>query len=167
MHFGWFCGLECQVAGSGQRFHLRAYQIFEKNVILIQVLGWLSLMWLSSDVSKEVRVHPYPTMFFQECYIKNVISRMLTLHKKMNFSIKDFFRKCGQIQFSAGLVAFTEEILNGKLHFLCSVSSLIFLVISCSSFYPNPIDSLDLKERLRSSPKNLFKCFLKFIRHIK
>ena len=33
----------------------------------------------------------------------------------MKLSIKDFFSKCEQI-------TFTEEILNGKLHFLCSVS---------------------------------------------
>ena len=35
--------------------------------------------------------------------------------QKMKFFIKDFFSK-----FPADLVAFTEEILNGKLHFLCS-----------------------------------------------
>ena len=35
-----------------------------------------------------------------------------SLHKKI--SIKDFFSKCDQIR--------TEEILNGKLHFLCSES---------------------------------------------
>ena len=35
--------------------------------------------------------------------------------QKMKFSIKDFFSKCDQI-------IFTEEILNQKLHFLCSVS---------------------------------------------
>ena len=33
------------------------------------------------------------------------------------FSIKDFFSKCDQTD----LVTFTEEILNGKLHFLRSV----------------------------------------------
>ena len=44
-----------------------------------------------------------------------------TLHtaQKMKFSIEDFFGKCDQIR-SADLVTFTEEILNGKLHFLCS-----------------------------------------------
>ena len=39
----------------------------------------------------------------------------------MKLSIKDFFSKCDQIQFPANLVTFTEEILIGKLHFLCSV----------------------------------------------
>ena len=40
----------------------------------------------------------------------------------MKFSIKDFFSKCDPSpQFPADLVTFTEDILNGKLHFLCSV----------------------------------------------
>ena len=34
----------------------------------------------------------------------------------MKFSIKDFVSNCDQIK------KFTEEILNGKLHFLCSES---------------------------------------------
>ena len=33
----------------------------------------------------------------------------------MKFSIRDFFSKC------ADLVTFTEETLNGKLHFFCAV----------------------------------------------
>ena len=40
----------------------------------------------------------------------------------MKFSIKDFFSKCKQIRSFLDLLTFTEEILNGKLHFLCSVS---------------------------------------------
>ena len=43
----------------------------------------------------------------------------------MKFSIKDFFSKCDQIR--SFLVTFTEEeILNGKLHFLCSVHQTLF-----------------------------------------
>ena len=42
----------------------------------------------------------------------------------MNFSIKDFFSKCGKSAFAVGLVKFTEESINGKLHFLRSVCSL-------------------------------------------
>ena len=38
--------------------------------------------------------------------------------QKMKFFIKDFFGKCDQIR----SFTLTEEILNGKLHFLCSVS---------------------------------------------
>ena len=44
----------------------------------------------------------------------------------MKFSIKDFFSKCDQIR-TADLVTVTEEILNGKLHFLCSVSINVHL----------------------------------------
>ena len=41
--------------------------------------------------------------------------------QKMKFSINDFFSKCDQIRRKLqDLVTFTEEILNGKLHFLCS-----------------------------------------------
>ena len=59
--------------------------------------------------------------------------------KKMKFSIKDFFTKCDQIRsflrFPAGLVTFTEEILNGKIDILCSDShvklwiALVFIEI--------------------------------------
>ena len=43
----------------------------------------------------------------------------------MKFSIKDFFKKCDQIRiFPAAMVTFTEEILNGKLHFFCAVIGL-------------------------------------------
>ena len=49
----------------------------------------------------------------------------------MKFSIKDFFRKCDQIRRKLDLATFTEEILNGKRHFLCSTTiaalSSIFL----------------------------------------
>ena len=45
--------------------------------------------------------------------------------QKMKFSIKDSFSKCDQIRReTADLVTLTEEILNGKLHFLCNVISL-------------------------------------------
>ena len=47
----------------------------------------------------------------------------------MNFCIKYFFSKCDQIRSQpnpqSDLVKFTEEILNGKLHF-CAV-----LVVTC------------------------------------
>ena len=44
--------------------------------------------------------------------------------QKMKFSIKDFFSK-------ADLVTFTEEILNAKLHFLCSLQ---YLQVSYQSY---------------------------------
>ena len=43
--------------------------------------------------------------------------------QKIKFSVKNFVSKCHQIpQFPAELITFTEEILNGILHFLCSVN---------------------------------------------
>ena len=43
----------------------------------------------------------------------------------MKFSIKDFFSNCDEIQFSANLVTFAKEFINGKLHFLCSVQDYL------------------------------------------
>ena len=60
--------------------------------------------------------------------------------QKMKFSIKDFFSKYD-------LVTFTEEILNGKLHFLCRCLSLpdlctstilgLFLAVILARAYQN------------------------------
>ena len=51
--------------------------------------------------------------------------------QKMKFSMKDFRGKCDQIHRKLDLVTFTEEILYGKLHFLCSdnrkTGKLIFI----------------------------------------
>ena len=49
--------------------------------------------------------------------------RKTNIAKKMNFLIKDFFSKWPNPQFSADLVTFTEEILNGKL--LCAVEATL------------------------------------------
>ena len=65
------------------------------------------------DFSSFVFVAVFHPSFF---YV--ALSNFFTV-QKMIFSIKDFFSKCDQ--FPANLVTFTEEILNGKPHFLCSV----------------------------------------------
>ena len=53
--------------------------------------------------------------------------KMTNTAQKMEFSIKDFLSKCDQIRrllrITADLVTFTAEILDGKLHFLCSATS--------------------------------------------
>ena len=41
----------------------------------------------------------------------------------MKISIKDFFCKFDQIR---SFLQFTKEILNGKLHFLCSAAFIIY-----------------------------------------
>ena len=42
-------------------------------------------------------------------------------------------------QFPAALVTFTEEILNGKLHFLCSVIYFFVISIHLASFFGNKL----------------------------
>ena len=55
--------------------------------------------------------------------IRYQVSSIDVTAQKMMFSIKDFFSKCDQIRRNLQIwsVTFTEEILNGKPHFLCSV----------------------------------------------
>ena len=50
------------------------------------------------------------------CSITTSLVKIVTA-QKMKFSFQDFFRKCHQ---TAVLITFTEDILNGKLHFLRS-----------------------------------------------
>ena len=47
---------------------------------------------------------------------------VVTLHKKWSFPLRICLLNVTNLQKTANLVTFTEEILNGKLHFLCSVS---------------------------------------------
>ena len=62
-------------------------------------------------------------------YVLFFTTKTLLFHcTKMKFSIEDFFSKYDQIH-TADLVTFIEEILNGKLHFLCSVLSIFCLSI--------------------------------------
>ena len=60
----------------------------------------------------------------KERHTTHTRAKRLTHHintaEKMKFSIKDFSSKSDQIV--VRLVRFTEEILNGKLYFLCSVT---------------------------------------------
>ena len=57
------------------------------------------------------------------------------LHKKMRFSITDFFSKCDKIRRKLrepeDLVTFTEEIRNGKSYFLCSADGSICMLLFC------------------------------------
>ena len=52
------------------------------------------------------------------------LSELLKLDtaQKVKFSIQDFISKCDQIR-TADLDTFTEEVLNRKLHLLCSENS--------------------------------------------
>ena len=53
------------------------------------------------------------TETFRNCYV-------VSTAQKMKFLINDFFSKYDQE--SVDLGTFTEEIINGKLHFLCNVT---------------------------------------------
>ena len=55
-------------------------------------------------------------MEFSQSHIDLSLNGVIYTAQKMKFSVKDFFSKCD-------LVTFTEEILNGKLHFLCSFTN--------------------------------------------
>ena len=67
------------------------------------------------------------TLKVLRCEYRKLSKSLITYCTKMKFSIKDFSSNCDQIRgfvrFRADLVTFTEEILDGKLHFLCSASS--------------------------------------------
>ena len=47
-------------------------------------------------------------------------------------------------QFSADLITFTEETLNGKLHFLCSVENFVL----CKKIFYAKINIADLTNKL-------------------
>ena len=52
-------------------------------------------------------------------YYKGYLQKKRTTQKK-KFYIKDFHGKCDQIPSFLRIFTFTGEIINGKLHFLCS-----------------------------------------------
>ena len=54
--------------------------------------------------------------------MENTLSPTSTA-QKMKFFIKNFFSKREQVR---GFLTFTEEILNGKLHFLCSLACIMW-----------------------------------------
>ena len=70
----------------------------------------------------------------------------------MKFSIKDFFSKCDEIRSFADLVTFSEEILNGKCHFLCSFC-ISFYSDEIHRFTDNPAHKFLFKVNNRSSRK--------------
>ena len=73
---------------------------------------------LYSDVMGKIGKIPERRMFMLP-KVKETMERECTTWK-MKFSIKDFFCKCDQIRRKLLKKWITEEILNGKVHFLCS-----------------------------------------------
>ena len=76
---------------------------------------WMPLFFEISD-NMCVAIVCYPV-----CDIINFEIYLSVTSQKMKFYIKDFFSKCDQIRSFQSAVTFSEEILNGKLHVLCSV----------------------------------------------
>ena len=60
--------------------------------------------------------------------------KQVTLHKKSSFPLRISSINVTKSQFPADLVTFTEEILNGKLHFLCIVNKRVFVFITLENF---------------------------------
>ena len=76
---------------------------------------WMPLFFEISD-NMCVAIVCYPV-----CDIINFEIYVSITSQKIKFYIKDFFSKCDQIRSFQSAVIFSEEILNGKLHVLCSV----------------------------------------------
>ena len=56
-----------------------------------------------------------------ENWVSATLKSTFPLHKKWSFPLRIYSVNVSKPQFPADLVTFTEEILNGKLHFFCSV----------------------------------------------
>ena len=56
--------------------------------------------------------------------LAKVLNKHLTLHKKWSFQLRIFSINVSKSARTADLVTFTEEILIGKLQFLCSVERI-------------------------------------------
>ena len=100
-------------------------------VCILKLLGvWVTKIILSSCMLNGKLT--YLTHFFSKLHFytpeyirKNLAvtsNSSLATAQKMKLSVKDFSSKCYQIcrKLQIDLVTFTEEILNKKLHFLCS-----------------------------------------------
>ena len=74
----------------------------------------------------------------------------LNIDQKIEFFIKDFFSKPQEI---ADLVRFTEEILNGKLHFLfCGLFEIYLETVLICSYFPEAWPGITNLESLIADP---------------
>ena len=91
---------------------------------------------------------------------RSLLEQSLNTAQKMKFSIKDFFSKCDEERRNP-----TEEILNEKLHFLCSVNMLHFSTYSVVSLEMNTSDiwSTDLPFTCSTSTIETLEESLKYV----
>ena len=85
----------------------------------------ISIKKIQSKDSTEISSHVSNMKSFVGTMTRNELKDSA---QKMKFSIMDFFSKCDKIRRLADLVTFTEDILNGTLHFLCSESYIYWLI---------------------------------------
>ena len=73
----------------------------------------------------------YHLRFYQNI-VHKVLTRSMTLHKNEDLHQGFLQQMWPDSQFPVDLVIFTEEIHNGKLHFLCSDKTGLYQIISFS-----------------------------------
>ena len=111
----------------------------EDNIIIIafwQLLNtglwaWPSLAYhiltLTYYFRSRKTLNVFLVYLFNDFLMKLHEQKIKNTAQKIKFSIKNFFSKCDQTRrYPADLVTFTEEIINGKLLFLCSGSTSNF-----------------------------------------
>ena len=90
-------------------------------------VGTYALSKLSDTQMLQYFIHLHTICHEVHHFTSNRVKFHRVLHwwntaQKMKISIKIFYSKCDQI---VGLVKFTEEIINGKLHLRCSEIELL------------------------------------------
>ena len=70
------------------------------------------------------KLHFLCSAFTKKASKKNFIFCSVTLHKNWSFALTISSVNVSKSAVSLDLVTFTKEILNGKLHFSCSVSNI-------------------------------------------
>ena len=101
---------------------LSIYPFFTFSITPMETSENRKVFWCFQEVEKG-RIGKNGLKPIKVKFLRHHRGRFRTLSntaQKMKFTIKVFFSKCGHPQFPADLVTFTEEILNGKLHFLYS-----------------------------------------------
>ena len=113
-------------------FPLNTFQddFLEKKVLYhytmsyIYTKGWIfTFLWKAKWAFKFISSNSLRLEGFlsRDC----VLTWQLSLYKKWSFKLSIYSQLWRNSQETADLVRFTEEILNGKLHFLCCVKAQV------------------------------------------
>ena len=119
--------IQAQIGNSGHIYSLyhcwKDSNFFVEVCNLINITDWLVLLFICQgfrDMEFEDPLHIYLFRILI-CFT----GYWLTLHKKWSFPLRISSANILIPQETGDLVTFTEEILNRKLHFLCSVTPKI------------------------------------------